>query len=150
MSKSTPGDMPGARQSNVILGARRATQGSEATTATSKRQKLACRIHKPGGRQSQAMSTRERGFSGRILEACARATGRRAFPRAAGPPFQARVRRLEREKAHAAASSSSRTMDSPMVEVDTLAMPSCMMSAVRRPVASTLPIASSSRSAAAA
>jgi hypothetical protein len=40
--------------------------------------------------------------------------------------------------------SSSRTIDSPITEVDTLAMPGCMMSAVRRPPASTRPIASSS------
>ena len=44
--------------------------------------------------------------------------------------------------------SSSRTIASPMVEVETRALPSCMMSAVRSPLASTLAIAPSSRSAA--
>ncbi len=47
-----------------------------------------------------------------------------------------------------AALSSSRTMVSPITAVDTLAMPGCMMSAVRRPPARTLAIAPSSRSAA--
>ncbi len=47
-----------------------------------------------------------------------------------------------------AALSISRTIDSPITEVDTLALPGCMMSAVRSPPASTRPTASSSRSAA--
>jgi hypothetical protein len=137
MSKSTPGDMPGARQSNVIVERGGATQDSEATTATGKRQKLAD-AYIGGSSVNHKRCRRAKRF-------CVAAD-----PRTAARPIPAMLAacRLEPEGPQAAR-SSSRTIDSPITAVDTLALPSCMMSAVRRPPASTRAIASSSRSAAA-